>query len=327
MIDLHGKGKLKFLFWSRWVYRLWYFFLRYKPHKSKKISEEKNRNFCWGDSLKDYSGKEIPRIVWTYWEGESSHVVAACFKSWELHLKGFSLIQVTPSNLSHYLPEFPVLDSGIPAQKVSNLVRLMLLEKYGGIWMDASVVVAKSIDWVLEVFIKENVEALLFYNEFYDEYRSDHDCPIVENGFIAARVNSDFISNWKNNYLDCLVSGDYQNYYKKLPEYGMLIKNFVDAKGIEYFVCYLAAQKTMRDSKSYRLCLVNAEDDYYYHYYHTFPPRNRRKFAEWLLLIPDVEDGKSLIKITGSHRHKLEELISYGCFRKNSILGRHLGRI
>jgi len=81
----------------------------------------------------------------------------------------------------------------------------------------------------------------------------------------------------------------------------------------------------MLNAKPYRLLLINSEDDYYFDYYNTPQPRNKRQFAESILLRKrDGLTAARVIKITGGHRVVVDEHIRFGCFRKDSLLGEYV---
>lgn len=287
------------------------------------------RTISWGTGNGQNGTQDIPRTIWSYWNGKSSECAEACRKTWNEHQNGFTIHVLSGETIRDFLPDFPDLPEGIPEQKVSNLARLMLLERHGGIWMDYSTILTRPLDWIIKLLDANDCEMLAFYNEFPDEYATDHARPIIENGFLAARAESKFISDWRRTYQDCIQSRDYKEYFRNLENFDDLTSNFLN-KGkdhLDYFVCYIAAQHVMLNSNSYRLFLINAEDEYYYYSYSMTPPRSKRKFAEELLLRSVDGNARSrLIKITGRHRAAIDEHIKYGCYRSDSIIGQCLAR-
>lgn len=276
----------------------------------------------WGSPQHD---TEIPRVIWTFWQGRPSRTVSACIESWRAHAQGWEVNVLGTKELAKYLPEFPDLNASLPPQKVSNLVRLMLLEKYGGVWLDASTLATTSLDWLRSEVMDSGCEAALFWNEHNGTYRKDLHRPIVENGCICAIPESPFIAHWREAYQDCIASEDYEDYFGRTGALDDLARNFVSKDNLSYFVCYLAAQDVMRTPDEFRLLLINAEDEFYYYYYHTKKPRNRRQFAETLLLCAkEACDQSRLIKITKGHRSLLDDHIQNGCFKDTSLLGQHL---
>jgi len=306
---------------------IWYkfvkIFLSRKPRLIDPVAPP--RILVWGDAI--YQGDlPLPKIIWTYWSGAKSACAEACQKSWGIYKGDFDIKKLNESSVKKYLPDLPDVPAGVPVQLVSDLIRLMLLEKYGGIWMDFSTLITRPLDWVVDV-LSEKHECFVFYNEFPDEYRSDIKAPIIENGFIAARPGSRFIANWRKEFESCVLSEDYKTYFRNQIEFDELVANFIghDQNLIDYLACYLAAQKVMRESRDYSVLMMNAEDEYYYYYYKTIPPRHRRKFAEEVLLKDHSDFSSSrVVKINGGHRYMIDQHIGYGCFRGQSLLGQYL---
>ena len=88
---------------------------------------------------------DTERIIWQYWAqgyDDVPPVVRQCLVSVENYAAGYTLVRLTDENLSEYLdlPEF-VRQKRIVFSRAffSDLLRLMLLRTYGGIWLDATV--------------------------------------------------------------------------------------------------------------------------------------------------------------------------------------------
>lgn len=322
----HIENIKKHLYSINLIRNIYYFFISFLPlKKEKKYLINGSPRIIELDCTKR-NKEEFPKIIWSYWVGEKSSCAEACIKSIKIMNSEFEINIINKDNLYDFLPDFPELNERISVQHFSDLVRLMLLEKYGGIWIDYSTILTASLEWVPETLEKYNAEAILFYNEFPDEYLSDHTMPIVENGFIASHKKSEFIKEWKKNYLYFLEIEKNNNLLKN-HDFIKYTKNFIDKsdKTLTYLKCHVAAQKTIGEKKYCKLVLINCEDDYFSFYYKTSPPRNKRKFAEELLIV-NYEDQEvpKLIKITGGHRKRIDEYIKNNCYKKYSLLGKYI---
>lgn len=298
------------------------------PRKSKIPPAPIYLNYSiWGYNQNTMTNSNCPKILWSYWSGEKSPCAEACKKSWEKHASDFTIKVLNPKTIREHLPDFPDLPEEIPTQQFSDLVRLMLLERYGGIWIDHSTIITQPLDWVIDLLKKTHSEAVAFYNEFPDEYHSNPNRPIIENGFIAAHPKSKFIGDWRSRYQECIKNSDYKNFFRAQKNFDDLTCNFVnkDKDYIDYFVCYIAAQDVMHHPEKYRLTLINAEDEYFFTYYKLCPPRNKRRYAEELLLTKEQNYPlPRLIKIPGGHRNRIDEYIRHDCYHNQSLLGLYL---
>lgn len=86
-------------------------------------------------------------VIWTCWfQGMNSAplLVQRCYQSLKTHLSKYEIIVITKENIDQYI-EFPgfiqeKVDSGqITLTHLSDLIRLELLTRYGGTWIDATV--------------------------------------------------------------------------------------------------------------------------------------------------------------------------------------------
>jgi len=112
-------------------------YLLYKNIKSK-------------DKFSNLSNKPY---LWQYWDNIDDNKTPAyinlCFKTVDKHCsKSFNIVRLNKHTISDYLPELKTLpfynkiDKLIIAHKV-DLYRIMLLKKYGGLYMDADIVVLR----------------------------------------------------------------------------------------------------------------------------------------------------------------------------------------
>lgn len=93
--------------------------------------------------------------IWQFWAQGSDNappLVKNCLRSVELSARERKRILLTQDNIADYLDISGDVMDRIPFwgwTKFSNLLRLMLLEKYGGTWIDATVLVDKEIPaWI-----------------------------------------------------------------------------------------------------------------------------------------------------------------------------------
>ncbi len=101
--------------------------------------------------------KELPtdQIIWQYWgqgaENDSlPEVVNLCFKSVDKYCEDFLVIRLNDENISEYL-EFPsylmekLQNGSLSRTFFSDILRLALLFHYGGVWLDATILLTDSL--------------------------------------------------------------------------------------------------------------------------------------------------------------------------------------
>ncbi len=90
---------------------------------------------------------ECPKIIWTcWWQGKENlpPVVKHCIESIRRYCPDYELRVITSENMEQYvkLPDYIMQKHRkgyIPNAHFADILRLVLLSKYGGIWMDSTV--------------------------------------------------------------------------------------------------------------------------------------------------------------------------------------------
>jgi hypothetical protein len=94
------------------------------------------------------------RTIWLLWfQGweQAPWVARAVATSWAKHNVDWTIRLVSDSNLRQLLPETPYMWQVTSAAARSDIVRLSLLSRYGGVWADATMICFMPLDtWVCE---------------------------------------------------------------------------------------------------------------------------------------------------------------------------------
>lgn len=203
--------------------------------------------------VENMNEKRIPKIIWTFWDGELSELITLCIDSWKRHNPNYEIIILNKENIYQYLPEF---DNNLKhvddIRHYSDIVRIHILEKYGGIWSDASILCYDSYDWILDVQQENKVEFVGYWinNEL------EHS-PVIENWFFAVVPNSIIMNDWKNELMKS------QEFESKDDYIDYLLDN-CNAKKIDnppYLWMHVAMQKILQENKNkYRYKLFPAKE-------------------------------------------------------------------
>lgn len=90
-------------------------------------------------------------FLWTYWSGKIDLVTRLCLQSWTQHASQFQIMMLTDTVVENL--EFLALPANFsdlqPATK-SDVIRLKMLYFFGGLWLDASVMLNQNLDWITE---------------------------------------------------------------------------------------------------------------------------------------------------------------------------------
>ncbi len=106
------------------------------------------------DIKKIYPPINTPRNIWVYWENINRSTypthIKLCLDIMKKYLGKYNLVILDNNSIKKYLPELRQdFDNLKVAQKV-DYYRIELLYKYGGIWIDADIIVMKDLAPIFE---------------------------------------------------------------------------------------------------------------------------------------------------------------------------------
>jgi hypothetical protein len=96
---------------------------------------------------------DLPKIIWFMWlQGldKAPLVVHKCYDSWVKHNPGWQVIFLDAGNIADHID---LKQGDITKQAYSDVLRVNLLAKYGGIWADATCYCNKSLDEWLPAYM------------------------------------------------------------------------------------------------------------------------------------------------------------------------------
>lgn len=138
------------------------------------------------------SNDDIPRIIWFFWDSgleTAPTIVRICFTSWVQQNPDYSVFLVTGESVEYVecMSNFRQSEQ-IPIQKRSNLLRLHLLNKHGGVWVDATLFCRRPLsEWLPR---EQKLGAL-----FCENYPSRRDRALA-NFFIATVPQHPLVLEW-----------------------------------------------------------------------------------------------------------------------------------
>ena len=181
------------------------------------------------------------KIIFSFWEpkGNIPGYLKLCIKTWKKFLSDYEIIILDYESLKEYLGTklySQIIFKDMPIAIQSDAIRVALLNKYGGIWMDTDTIILNN------KFIKE-------FKKFELIMIKDENSKFHFIGFIYAVKNSAIIKKWLkqiihrikiykniyNNKTDINISEYYYKSYKSLKFLGnkiinKLLKNVTENK-------------------------------------------------------------------------------------------------
>lgn len=185
--------------------------------------------------------KKIPKVIWTYWHDlkKMPRVVLECIRSWQRHCPDHDIRVLGPKDVERFVPESRDILRALSAKKlshahVSDYVRLAVLKDYGGVWMDASVYLTASLDWLRSRSKGKDLAGFYHWST-----HKDHKHPIIENFFLMAPEGSMFIADWHDELLRARMQYDSEDHYIEDAKKTTDIQDL--GSKLPYLIVYLCA--------------------------------------------------------------------------------------
>ena len=157
----------------------------------------------------------FPKVIWQYWDKELPPMIQMIKDNNTAKLKGWQIQYLNEKSVSTYIPpfEFPPGYDKLEAAHKADWLRLYLLKKHGGVWMDASIILndPNAIDALYAQSVQSESELTLF------QFKSPLN---IENWFIMAPTSSRLIEAWFKEY-DSAIRMGFVNYKKMLWKEGV----------------------------------------------------------------------------------------------------------
>ena len=204
----------------------------------------------------------IPKKIWCYWDqgfSDASPIVKLCQnKIQQLH-PDWNLYFLDKNTINQYLNfsniSFPEKNY---YQKKADYIRLALLEKYGGIWVDASIICTQSFDWIYTIQSQDQSTMLVYYA---DHFTVDILNPVLENWFIAAIPHHPFIKLWKNDFQHYLTIG-YEKYMDGLRKKQINLQRIDNPKYLTMHVSALHISQSYQND--FQISYLSSYDSPFY---------------------------------------------------------------
>jgi hypothetical protein len=130
--------------------------------------------------------KNIPKIIWILWfQGIDStpHVVTKCINSWRLHNSSWKIVFLDENNYTDYIDISNIIGKNknyITRTYLSDIVRINLLNNYGGVWVDSTCYCTQPLEKWVDRYIE---------NDFFMFHSPSKHSPI-SSWFIISSKNS-----------------------------------------------------------------------------------------------------------------------------------------
>lgn len=271
----------------------------------------------FADKLVLNSGVEnavIPKRIWMYWEGELPDFVVVCIES---------IRKKNPNHEVNFLNKETIKDfsdvdyeqfPSITPQQKADLIRFELIYQYGGIWLDASILVYENLDWIQSLIVESKTESFAYYRA---KNTTKTEFPVLENWLLASVQYNIFFKYWFDELLNAIEITP-KAYIEEIRKMTAHPDDYFQRIGnLEYLVAYVACQKVMRVCKP-SITLINCDKNAFY-----YQVKNQwvkeKVLIDFAINYPPIEQPK-LLKLAGKERKILAHYFSKKMYFKGSFI-------
>jgi len=199
--------------------------------------------------------ENIPKIIWTFWEGDTTDLVKKCMNTWKKYNPDYKIIILNRENMKEYIQDVDVFNlrfSDSPA-RISDFARLNVLSKFGGVWVDATCIITESFEWF------PNYEYIGYYTRID---KNSEEFKNIESWFFACIPGSSFVSKWRDEFMRINEYDSIDDYIRNVETDGVDLRNIGDKTYLTIYVsCQRVLQKMMTGHEiSDRIFLLDANE-------------------------------------------------------------------
>lgn len=264
---------------------------------------------------------EIPKIIWTYWQPSPAPAfIQACVANWRRFAPDHEVRLLDRDSVARWQPELRPDFDALPAYRQADWLRIHLLARHGGIWMDASMLLSRDLAWLHETRKKRAADYVGFY---IDRYTTRPELPIVENWLMASVPGGRFATALAAAFDRALDEGA-EALLQRLRDEGRhaRVVQALTEDFQRYLLMHVAASELLdREPQVARLVLLRAEDGPFA-WLAGVGWRKRHLFAR-LALVPCPRVLPAVLKLRGGDRAVVERNWRRGWVSPFSAL-RHL---
>ncbi len=136
---------------------------------------------------KKYTNK---RNLFLYWIGKEYKLISILRNLIYLHSTngiGYNVILITPKNINKYLDNIPEYFYNLLPAHQADYVRVNIIYKYGGIWLDSDTLVLDSLDSLFDIIDKK------------DGFLIKENNVRLSNGIFGSKKGTQMMKKWKDN--------------------------------------------------------------------------------------------------------------------------------
>jgi len=233
--------------------------------------------------------------IYCYWEDEElPSLIKKCLETWK-KINKFNIIILNKNNYINYVnPEdYKDIDRNfVTITKFTDYLRFDLIYKYGGIWMDISMIVLKDFDWV------EKLNFNIIFNNTINQ-KDGEIC--MESWFISSKKNNPLMKLIRDDIFSIKVREDQNKYIEDTFKDNIVIPNNICTN---YHIIYLIMARNIQKNKNLLNDFTVIDCNNGYGFSHIVDKDSYKKILNYYAF--RNKDDLKLIKLTNMDRKLYE---------------------
>jgi mannosyltransferase OCH1-like enzyme len=283
---------------------LFYYCIKHNIYLNNQVSKF--------DNINTNNANEIPKLIWAFWDNDDIPItVQKCIDTWKKYNPDYKITIVSKKNIKEYIDDVDIfgLKYANTPQRTSDFIRVYLLKRYGGFWIDASIMLTSNLEWIRDIQKKDNYEVVGYYIE---RFTTNQDYPVIENWFFACVPNSNFLNKWYEIFMKINEYDNIDDFVNFITKESNVDIQKIDSPG--YLTMHISAQyvmqklMTIEDIKK-QLYLMKAEDGPF-KYLHS---NNWEQHKAIKAICENSEFKTPIIKFRGPERNIIEQNKDLDC--------------
>ncbi len=205
----------------------------------------------------------LPKVMWSFWDSEELPEQIRLIhenRAKKLEQYGWKLYMLNSKSISDFinLSTLPKNFDKLIIQHKADYYRLLLLQKYGGVWIDASIIINDPA--AINDLYNESVQKRSEFTGFTLEPGpgiSDRS-KYIENWFIMTPINSPIIDKWLSEFISA-IDGGLDNYIPRAKQEGVHIVDRISSYLTQHACMQTVLQKRL--GRPANIILKDAEKD------------------------------------------------------------------
>ena len=234
--------------------------------------------------------------IFCYWEDEElPPLIKKCLETWK-KINKFKIIVLNKNNYKNYVnyDDYKNIDRKFcSVTKFTDYLRFDLINKYGGIWMDISIIVLKDLNWIEQ----------FNYNVIFNNTINMKDGEIcMESWFFSAKKGNPLIKLIRDDIFSIKVKNDEDKYIEDTIKDNIIIPNNIC---YHYHLIYLIMSRNIQKNKNLLNDFKVIDCNNGYGFSHIVDKDSYKKILNYYSF--RSKDDLKLIKLTNMDRKLYED--------------------